>query len=82
MGDNYNWQIDEDEEQAGKHLILSRENVNGFNPQREGHGSNLVVLLALLIPLVLLIILGLLTTRLSQTFCPPLTLGAHWHRGS
>ncbi len=65
MGDNYNWKIDEDEEQAGKQLIISRENVNGFNAQREGHGSNLVVAMALLIPIVLVIILALLSGRLA-----------------
>lgn len=60
MDNNHRWKIDEDEEQAGKQLIISRENVNGFNAQREGHGSLPVLLLAILIPILMVLIAGLL----------------------
>jgi hypothetical protein len=66
VGDNYNWKIDEDEEQAGKQLILSREDVYGFNAQREGHGSLWFLVFAALFPFVVVIILALLIGRLVQ----------------
>lgn len=66
MGDNYKWKIDEDEDQTGKQLILSREDVNGFNAQREGHGSLWFVVLAVIFPFVVVIILALLIGRLES----------------
>ena len=65
MGDSYNWKIDEDEEQAGKQLILSREDVYGFNAQREGHGSLWFLVFAVFFPFVVVIILALLIGRLA-----------------
>ncbi len=80
MGDHYNWKIDEDEEQAGKQLILSREDVNGFNVQREGHGSLWFVVFAILTPIVLVIILALLIRLFVRAARPatesPLSTGS------
>lgn len=66
MPDRFQWKIDEDEEQAGKQLILSREDVYGFNEQREGHGSLWFIVFAILAPLALVIILALLIHLFAQ----------------
>jgi len=59
MDQQHRWDVDDEDERAGKLQIVKKDEANGFNSQRD-NGSPLMLLLAILAPIIGFIIYAMI----------------------
>jgi|GEM_PF-3295408 len=59
MDQQHRWDVDDEDERAGKLRIVKKDEANGFNSQRD-NGSPLMLLLAILAPIIGFIIYAMI----------------------